>query len=307
MATNVLEGPHPQMACGDAREDGAGQDSLAADRLAGGHDGQGAGRRDAERVHRLADEVLAEHRADCRPTVAPARERRTPRALEVDVAPAPVDVKDLAEEQRPPVAEPRRPAAELVAGVALGDGRQPVGDTRPEKQGDAVAAVQRVGFSAELGGEPVVEHEHLGRAGRGRRPRLVQALEVADVRRLRERQKRAGSDGHPPSIGAAGAGPEATATPGDALAVRLQGVAPRISGRGTDDPPSLHLLVLGPITAPPPVSSETPLEGRFGAPLGDGPSLSVSLRGAAPTSPRLQLPDRQAGSAAPRRRQTNSS
>ena len=205
MATNVLEGPHPQVAGGDAREDGAGQKSLAANRLAGGHDGQRAGRRDAERVHRLADEVLAEHRADRRPSVATARERRAPRALQVNVAPAPIDVEDLAEEQRPPVAEPRRPAAELVAGVALRNGGQPVGDTRPEKQRDTVAAAQRVGVGAELGGEPVVEHEQLGRGGRGRRPRLVQALEVADVRLLRERQQRAGGDGHRPSIRAAGA------------------------------------------------------------------------------------------------------
>ena len=63
---DVLEGPDPQVAGGDAGEDGAGQESLAANRLAGGHDGQRARRRDAERVHRLADKVLAEHRSDGR-------------------------------------------------------------------------------------------------------------------------------------------------------------------------------------------------------------------------------------------------
>jgi hypothetical protein len=51
----------------------------------------------------------------------------------MNVVPTPMHVEDLAEEQRPPVAEPRRPTAELVAGVALGNSGQPAGDTRPEQ------------------------------------------------------------------------------------------------------------------------------------------------------------------------------
>jgi len=39
---DVLEGPHPQVAGGDARKNGAGQERLAANRLAGGHDSQRA-------------------------------------------------------------------------------------------------------------------------------------------------------------------------------------------------------------------------------------------------------------------------
>ena len=85
-----------------------GSTRLADDGLAGRHDGERARRRDAERVHRLADHVLAQHRPDGRLAVAAAGERRAPRALEVQVATAAVDVDHLAEQQRAAVAEPRR-------------------------------------------------------------------------------------------------------------------------------------------------------------------------------------------------------
>jgi MFS family permease len=72
-------------------------------------------------VHRLADQHLAQHRADRGLAVAAARERRAARALEGDVAAPAVAVDHLAEQQRAAVAELRREAAELVAGVGLGD------------------------------------------------------------------------------------------------------------------------------------------------------------------------------------------
>ena len=76
--------------------------------LAGGDDRQRPRGRDPERVHRLADQVLAQHRADRGLAVAAAGERRAPRSLEVQVAAAAVDVDHLAEQQRPAVAEARR-------------------------------------------------------------------------------------------------------------------------------------------------------------------------------------------------------
>ena len=82
----VLEGADADMACGHARQHGAGLGLLAIDRLAGGHRHQGAGRRDAEGGHGLADDVLAQHRAERGAAVAAARERRPPGPLEVDVA-----------------------------------------------------------------------------------------------------------------------------------------------------------------------------------------------------------------------------
>ena len=105
-----------------------GSSVVAGDRLAGGDDGERPRGRDAERVHRLADHVLAQHRPDRGLAVAAAGERRAARALQVEVAPAPVGVDELAEQQRPAVAEPRRVAAELVAGVGLRDRRGAVGD-----------------------------------------------------------------------------------------------------------------------------------------------------------------------------------
>ena len=67
-----------------------GIDGLAAHRPAGGHHREGAGGRDAQGVHALADDVLAQHRAHRGQPVAAARERRAARALEVQVAQAAV-------------------------------------------------------------------------------------------------------------------------------------------------------------------------------------------------------------------------
>ena len=60
--------------------------------LARGDDRERPRRRDAERVHRLADQVLAQHRADRGLAVAAAGERRAPRPLQVQVAAPAVDV-----------------------------------------------------------------------------------------------------------------------------------------------------------------------------------------------------------------------
>ena len=102
-----LERPHPQVTRGDADEHRPRQHRLASHVVARRHDGQRAGRRHAEREHRRTDHVLAQHRPDGRSTVAPAGERRAARTLEVDVAPSSRTVDDLAEEQRPTIAELR--------------------------------------------------------------------------------------------------------------------------------------------------------------------------------------------------------
>ena len=81
-----LEGADADMARGDAGQDGARQGFLAQHLLAGGDGGERPRRRHAERRHRLADDVLAQHRAERRPAVAAAREGRRARALELDVA-----------------------------------------------------------------------------------------------------------------------------------------------------------------------------------------------------------------------------
>jgi hypothetical protein len=66
------------MAFCDARQDAAVEPGLAKNRVARSDRGQRAAGRDAERGHRFADDILAQHRAERRPAVALARERGQP-------------------------------------------------------------------------------------------------------------------------------------------------------------------------------------------------------------------------------------
>ncbi len=131
----VLEAADAQVARGDPGEHRSGQHRLALDRTAGRHHGQGSGGRHAERVHRLADDVLAQHRSDCREAVTAASERRPTRPLEVQVASRSVDVDEVAEQQRAAVAEARREATELMAGVDLRHRHRTIGHTVAHQSG----------------------------------------------------------------------------------------------------------------------------------------------------------------------------
>ena len=125
----------------------------------GGHDGQRPGRGDAQRVHRLADDVLAQHRPDRGQAVAAARERRASRALEVQVA------------QRARPGRRARRAAARARRRAAGRSRRTGARRRPAPPGwrrrarrcrpGAAArrgcAASRV--EAELGGQRLVEHQ----------------------------------------------------------------------------------------------------------------------------------------------------
>ena len=87
MRGRVLERAHPQVAGGDSGEHGAGQHGVAYDRIAGGHHREGAGGGNPQGVHRLAHQVLAQHRADRGLAVAATSERGAAAALEVQIAP----------------------------------------------------------------------------------------------------------------------------------------------------------------------------------------------------------------------------
>src|SRR5690606_36840253 len=80
-------------------EHGAGKRCLPRHGAAGGDDGQRPGGRDPQGVQGLADEELAQHRADGGPAVPTAGERRGARALEVDVAEAAAGIGALAQEE----------------------------------------------------------------------------------------------------------------------------------------------------------------------------------------------------------------
>ena len=107
---------------------------LAIHRLPGRHHRQAAGGRDAERVHRLADDVFPQHRPERGAAVAAARETRLARALSAGCH-AFAGRRDLfAEQDRAAVAE-RREVAELMTGIRLRD--------RPRAVGQGVAGEDR--------------------------------------------------------------------------------------------------------------------------------------------------------------------
>ena len=108
----ILKGADADMAGGDAGHDGAGQAGLADHGLPGCYRSQRAGGGDAERVHRLSDQVFAQDRSEGRAPVPTAGEWGASGTLQLDVAAA-----DLPQQIGAPVAEPRHEIAELVAGV----------------------------------------------------------------------------------------------------------------------------------------------------------------------------------------------
>ena len=116
-----LEGADADMAFGNARQHRAGQHGLAHHRLAGGDRRERSRRRNAQRRHRLADDVFAQHRSQRGAAVTAARERRGARALELDVAPHARAIDHLAQKDGAAVAELGHEVAELVAGIGERD------------------------------------------------------------------------------------------------------------------------------------------------------------------------------------------
>lgn len=109
----------------DTRDDGARAWCLAVDDFAGGHDGEASGRRDAERMHGLAHDVLAKGRSERASPVSAARESRTAGPFELDVKALTARVDELAQEVGASVAKLRHEVPELMAGVGEGDGARP--------------------------------------------------------------------------------------------------------------------------------------------------------------------------------------
>jgi hypothetical protein len=77
----------------------------------------------------------------------------------VQVAQPALDVGQLAEQQRPAVAETRDEPAELVTGVGLRDRLRAAGHGGADQQAHALGAAQRTRVEAELGGQRVVQYE----------------------------------------------------------------------------------------------------------------------------------------------------
>ena len=150
------------MTGGDAGQHGARHRAVAIDGLAGRDGGQRPGGRNAERVHRLADEIFAQHRPQRRAPVAAPRERRSARALQLDVAPLAVAVQDLAEQDGAAVAELGNEIAELMPGVGH---RDRLGARRDEVAGKHRRQIVRfdpLGVDPEFRGERLVEPDQPG-------------------------------------------------------------------------------------------------------------------------------------------------
>src|SRR5690606_26808501 len=102
--------------------------------------------------------------------VAAAREGGAAGALERDVAPKSGAIDQFAEEQGTPVAELRREASELVAGIGLGDGLRVDGHEVAREDRGAPVAAPPGRVEAQLHGELLVEEEQSRRGHLRRLP-----------------------------------------------------------------------------------------------------------------------------------------
>ena len=133
----ILKRTDADMTCRHAHEHRPGEGLLAEDRFAGRGDGEAPRRGDAEGMHRLTDEHLAEHRPQRRPAVSAARVASPPRPLQLEVVAGAVGGEVFAEEDGAAVAEIREMAV-LVAGIGLGDRVGSGGEGVAGKHGGAV-------------------------------------------------------------------------------------------------------------------------------------------------------------------------
>ena len=118
----VLERPDAEVARRNPDEHRTRLQALPHHLFSGGHDCQRPGGGDPERVERLADQELPQHRPEDGLAVAAPGEWRATGALQVHVATASVGVEHLTEQQRATVTEARRQETELMTGVRLRHG-----------------------------------------------------------------------------------------------------------------------------------------------------------------------------------------
>ena len=177
-----LEGADPKMAGGHAGQHRAGlRAGIAVDVLAGERHGQSPRGGNAQRLHGLADQVFAQHGAQRGFAVAAARKRCAPGTLEGDVAAPAAAVDDFTQQQRPAIAQLRRKAAELVAGIGLGDRCGPLGQFVAAEQGGPQGRVQHLNGQPEFVGQRPIELHQRGLRRLGGLPRHVGALELARI------------------------------------------------------------------------------------------------------------------------------
>ena len=181
------------MARGDPGEHRARQRPLPEHPLAGSDHRERPRAGNAKAVHGLADDVLAQHRAQHGLAVAAPGERGAPGPLQMKVAAAAPGIDHLTEQQRTAVPQARGVHAELMAGVGLGDRRNPLRDL-PHQQRDARRLPQHRRVDAQLDRQLLIEHQQLGGGRLGRRPRHGKAGHLAGIGILEPEHIR--RDGH---------------------------------------------------------------------------------------------------------------
>src|SRR5271157_168767 len=113
-------------------------------------------------MHRFANEIFAQDRPQCGAAVSAPRERRSSRALQLDIAPLAVAVQDFAEEDCAAVAKLRNEIAELMPGI---DHRDRLCARRCDVAGKhrrQSARIETLCINPQLRGERIVELDQVG-------------------------------------------------------------------------------------------------------------------------------------------------
>ena len=126
-------------------------------------------------MHRLADDVFAQHRPERGAPVTAAGERRLPRPFQLNVDAIAGGRDLLAEQDRAAIAEGRE-VAELVAGVRLRDRPRAVGHGIAREDRGAFGTVERLRLEPKPRRERPVERDQARLADRRRGRRRVEEL-----------------------------------------------------------------------------------------------------------------------------------
>ena len=167
------------MARGHAREHGALEHRLAIHRLARRHHGQAPGGRNAERVHRLADDVFPQHGPERGAPVTAAGEPRLPCPFQLNVHAIAGRRDLLAEQDRAAIAEGGE-VAELVTGVRLRDRSPAFGQGIAGEDRGAFGTLERLRLESKHCRKRPVERDEARLADRSRC-----RMRVEELRQLR--------------------------------------------------------------------------------------------------------------------------
>ena len=126
----ILKGSDTDVTGRDAGQHGPRHLGVAINRFAARNGRQRPRSRNSERMHRFANEIFPQDRPQRGAAVSASRERRSTRALQLDIAPLAAAVQDLAEEDCAAVAKLWNEMAELMPRIGqrdrLGAGRDDV-------------------------------------------------------------------------------------------------------------------------------------------------------------------------------------